>query len=109
MTGETGEWHSVGTGLQVDIDTGVGQAMAVGHSLLSYSVSDDIITNTEVLWLALCVCLCVCVCVGGGGSCGMWVMFVGFRCVCAGQMCMYVWVRCVCVGQMCLCGSGVSV
>ena len=48
MTGETGEWHSVGTGLQVDIGTGVGQAVAVGHSLLSYSVSDDIITNTEV-------------------------------------------------------------
>ena len=63
-TGETGEWRSVGSGLQVDMGTGVGQAVAVGHSILSYSVSDDIITNTEVHygWLCVCVCVCVCVC-----------------------------------------------
>ena len=89
MTGETGEWRSVGTGLQVDIGTGVGQAVAVGHSLLSYSVSDDIITNTEVQWLALYVCVCgdhvVC------GSC----LYVGSD--------VFVLVRCVCVGLMRMC------
>ena len=55
MPGETGEWRSVGGGLQVDVDTGVGRAVAVGHSTLSYSVSADIVTNTEVHGAGLCV------------------------------------------------------
>ncbi|KAL8601945.1 hypothetical protein ACOMHN_008437 [Nucella lapillus] len=48
--GETGEWQSSSSSSSVEVDrqTGVGRAVSVGHSVLSYSVSLDVITNTEV-------------------------------------------------------------
>ncbi|XP_070200007.1 nuclear pore membrane glycoprotein 210-like [Littorina saxatilis] len=46
--GDTGDWHSEGGAVQVDTETGVAQAVAVGHSILTYAVTADIVTNTEV-------------------------------------------------------------
>ncbi|XP_076471495.1 nuclear pore membrane glycoprotein 210-like [Babylonia areolata] len=46
--GETGVWHSSSSSVQVDRQTGVGRAVSVGHSVLAYTVSPDVVTNTEV-------------------------------------------------------------
>lgn len=46
--GVKGGWKSSSRALQVDSQTGEAHAVAVGQSSLSYQISPDIVTNTEV-------------------------------------------------------------
>ena len=49
--GDAGWWRREGNALLVNAKTGLSKATHVGHSVVIYAVSEEIVTNTEVQYL----------------------------------------------------------